>query len=299
MLTYKYDNNDRIKQLATPKSSKRSWLTSYDSRVLWGNQESIRPMSRSATRHQASDRTIRLSTPKRDHKTEHWANVDFLNYQARSERAVSAPSKTRIIQMSTPKPLHPKFVPNKDINDLGQVNENGGPECPRSSPRPRTSRLAMSRRHHKMWTNNSQMRPVSSSAMKHEVSQRTNQISRHLERKSYSFRDTNHFQSSPPEMSITKVSVSARRHKPSARTLKLSESKKYHDGYRGNRSPLWEIPGNVKNTNASKRTVELSVPFVRKEKDEFNPEAFIVKPLALKAVCSDRISKLAEPTKRK
>ena len=52
-----------------------------------------------------------------------------------------------------------------------------------------------------------QMRPVSSSAMKHEASQRTNQISRHLERKSYSFRDTNQFQSSPPEMSITKVDV--------------------------------------------------------------------------------------------
>ena len=47
----------------------------------------------------------------------------------------------------------------RDINDLGQVDENSEPECPRHSvqPRPRTSRLAMSRRHHKMWVNNSQV----------------------------------------------------------------------------------------------------------------------------------------------
>ena len=49
------------------------------------------------------------------------------------------------------------FYTFRDVNDLGQVNENDGPECPRPSPRPRTSRLAMSRRHHKMWTNNSQV----------------------------------------------------------------------------------------------------------------------------------------------
>jgi len=150
-----------------------------------------------------------------------------------------------------------------------------------------------------MWVNNSQIRPVSSSAMKHEASSRTNHISRHLERKSYNFRDKNHILTSPPEISITKVSVSARSHKPSERTKKLSEAKRLTDGYHGNRSPTWEITRDMKNAQTSKRTVELSVPSVRREKDDFNPDAFIVKPLALKAVCSDRISKLAEPTKRK
>ena len=80
----------------------------------------------------------------------------------------------------------------------------------------------------------------------------------------------------------------------------LAKPKPVPEGYQYERPVRWDISSSAKRAVASARMAELSTPIVRQTMDNvlYDPNAFNVKPEALKAYCSARTEELAQPLKR-
>lgn len=109
---------------------------------------------------------------------------------------------------------------------------------------------------------------------------------------------------------VMQVSMGARKAAASPRTLELARFKPLYDGYQlnydqgagYNKLPrlIRPVTKNARHAVPSSRIKELSIPIIRQSMDlvQFDPEAFIIKPTALKAYCSARVAELAAPIVR-
>lgn len=88
---------------------------------------------------------------------------------------------------------------------------------------------------------------------------------------------------------------------PSSRVVEIAQPKSNVDGFVLNLvEPVWPITRSARNAVASDRVSQLANPVVRPSMDHvlFNPKAFQVNELALKATCSARTAELAMPIVR-
>ncbi|XP_039510927.1 testicular haploid expressed gene protein-like isoform X2 [Pimephales promelas] len=110
---------DRISFLAQPKKSKTVWATTPWT-LTWGNQESIRPLSRSALRAVPSPRITALAQHKRDFSLqtqlssphsllcEHDCPIWHVSPSVRNVMV-----SPRILRLANPKPNHPNFTSDR------------------------------------------------------------------------------------------------------------------------------------------------------------------------------------------
>lgn len=86
----------------------------------------------------------------------------------------------------------------------------------------------------------------------------------------------------------------------STRCLELARPKGVVDGYQLPRDVEWTVPKAAKRAVTTTRIEELAKPLIRASMDhvQFNPDAFLVKPFALKGSFPSRIDRLAKPIER-
>ncbi|XP_055956007.1 testicular haploid expressed gene protein-like [Patella vulgata] len=96
------------------------------------------------------------------------------------------------------------------------------------------------------------------------------------------------------------VSESAKNAAASTRSMELARPKGLVEGYLPHKETLWPVTRAARRATATNRLNELSQPTVRNSMDhlQFNPEAFIVKPTALKGTCPRRVDELSQPIQR-
>ena len=96
------------------------------------------------------------------------------------------------------------------------------------------------------------------------------------------------------------VSDNAKNATASARCVELSRPKGVVDGYQLPREVEWPVSRAAKRAASTGRMEELARPIVRATMDhvQFNPDAFYVKPLALKGAFPTRVHELATPINR-
>ncbi|KAM9143842.1 sperm microtubule associated protein 2-like [Pangshura tecta] len=103
-----------------------------------------------------------------------------------------------------------------------------------------------------------------------------------------------------PESMICPVSRSAQQAVASVRTLDLAKAKLVSPEYLPARDTEWPVTKAAKHAVTTPRIEELSQPCKRLTVNlaQFDPDAFLVKESAKKAVCSSRLQKLARPIER-
>uniref|UniRef100_A0A8C2YLV1 Uncharacterized protein n=1 Tax=Chinchilla lanigera TaxID=34839 RepID=A0A8C2YLV1_CHILA len=102
------------------------------------------------------------------------------------------------------------------------------------------------------------------------------------------------------EMPIRPVTPAALSATPSPRVTALAKSKPLHQDYLPAREAQWPVSHAATHSKASPRIQELANPSSRGPMHIvfYDPDVFKVKPAALKAQCSARVQKLAEPVER-
>lgn len=97
-----------------------------------------------------------------------------------------------------------------------------------------------------------------------------------------------------------KVSKSAQNASATSRCLELARPKNVVDGYQLPRDEQWRVSRAAQRASVTGRVDELAKPIVRATMDhvQFNPDAFLVKPLALKGSFPSRVEQLAKPIER-
>ncbi|KAK6493371.1 testicular haploid expressed gene protein-like, partial [Huso huso] len=109
-----------------------------------------------------------------------------------------------------------------------------------------------------------------------------------------------YFDRGQPEQPIRPVSKPACKALATSRIQQLAKHKEIPSNYLPERGVMWAITSTVRNSSASPRTVELAKPIMRQPMDmlQYDTEAFKVKALAKKSMCTQRIKELAEPIHR-
>ena len=99
---------------------------------------------------------------------------------------------------------------------------------------------------------------------------------------------------------VSQVSGAAKKSGPSPRCMELSEPKGIPEGYLLARNDVCHVSRSAVKAKCTERLEKLAQPNVRATMDnvQFDPNAFLVKENALKALCSARTEELARPTYR-
>ena len=104
----------------------------------------------------------------------------------------------------------------------------------------------------------------------------------------------------PCPFSLHQVSENALNAVASPRCTELARAKSLADGFQHAREIQWAVTKAARRATASGRLNDLATPIQRVNMNvlQFNPDAFQVKPLALKAQLSSRMAELAMPINR-
>ncbi|XP_026136072.1 testicular haploid expressed gene protein-like isoform X2 [Carassius auratus] len=233
---------DRISYLAQPKKSKTIWATTPWI-LTWGNQESIRPLSRSALQAIPSPRIKALAQPKKDF---------CLQIQLRKEEEeerwmkISRPSShavqyENLVRLSTPKTRG---------RSAQEVNSPHSLLCEHDCPiwhvspslrdtvvSPRILQMSIPKTHHPDFTSNRQnvQTFISYAAQTAKMTSRLEQLSLPKLRKNRHFYDPGQ-----PESPIRTVSRGARIATASARIQALSTPKALSKDYIPPREATWQ-----------------------------------------------------------
>ncbi|XP_071413198.1 sperm microtubule associated protein 2-like [Pithys albifrons albifrons] len=260
-------------------------------RLVWGNQETIWPLSWGAMTTQPSSRIISLSKPKED----------FSKHQHSCRAVIGGrpplvkfgfPSE-RLLKLSEPRKHHPAFL---------QQRARDSPEWPVSlaaltyDASPRICELARPKPLHRDFMLPREVpTQVSTSAALARASLRLERLAEPCIRQV-----TCCYKHSNPESLIHPVSKAAQKAIVSPRIIELAKPKKIHSGYVPPRDPEWPVSKAAKHAVATPRTVELAQPGTRPPMGLtlFNLDAFRVKETAMKATCSHRIRELSCPVQR-
>uniref|UniRef100_A0A8D1RBI5 Theg spermatid protein like n=1 Tax=Sus scrofa TaxID=9823 RepID=A0A8D1RBI5_PIG len=285
-LTWGSFSRKRIQDLSRPK---KQW-GAPDRKLLWGNQDPIRPVSRGALKAQLTERLDNLAQPK---------EVSHRHVPDRAHYFYSCGRESVIWEIPPPALL---CRPSKRIQKLAEPNRfKTGYLINRESlqisgPSPRILRLSVAK-----GTNPNYVPPksietkISTSALNAVATPRIVDLAQpRIKIEGLCFeRESN-------EMPIRPVSRAALLASASPRTLALARARPPHRDYLLPRDVHWPVSRAALHSKISPRIQELANPNTRSPMHiiYYDPEVFKVKPAALKTRCSPRIQELAEPLRR-
>ncbi|XP_075276233.1 sperm microtubule associated protein 2-like isoform X1 [Opisthocomus hoazin] len=288
-------SRNRIRELAEPKKA----AYANDPRLVWGNQETIWPLSRRAAAARLSPRIVALAKPKQDFGN-HQCRSLFLYSCGRESTIWERPlledfgfPSDRLLKLSEPKKYQAAYLQQRPLQS---------PEWPVSPAAlsyrasPRILELARPTGLHPEFLLPREVPTrVANIAALARAPSRLQRLAEPRVRKV-----TCCYEHSFPEAVIRPVSKLALEAVASPRTLELARAKRLHPDFVPLRDAKWPVTRAAKHTVATPRLVELAQPCKRCLMDSalFNPDAFTVKETALKATCSARIQDLARPVKR-
>ncbi|XP_075276234.1 sperm microtubule associated protein 2-like isoform X2 [Opisthocomus hoazin] len=268
-------------------------------RLVWGNQETIWPLSRRAAAARLSPRIVALAKPKQDFGN-HQCRSLFLYSCGRESTIWERPlledfgfPSDRLLKLSEPKKYQAAYLQQRPLQS---------PEWPVSPAAlsyrasPRILELARPTGLHPEFLLPREVPTrVANIAALARAPSRLQRLAEPRVRKV-----TCCYEHSFPEAVIRPVSKLALEAVASPRTLELARAKRLHPDFVPLRDAKWPVTRAAKHTVATPRLVELAQPCKRCLMDSalFNPDAFTVKETALKATCSARIQDLARPVKR-
>uniref|UniRef100_A0A8D1REG2 Theg spermatid protein like n=1 Tax=Sus scrofa TaxID=9823 RepID=A0A8D1REG2_PIG len=293
-LTWGSFSRKRIQDLSRPK---KQW-GAPDRKLLWGNQDPIRPVSRGALKAQLTERLDNLAQPKEvSHR--HVPDRAHYFYSCGRESVIweipppallCRPSK-RIQKLAEPNRFKTGYLINRPFSDY-LTRES----LQISGPSPRILRLSVAK-----GTNPNYVPPksietkISTSALNAVATPRIVDLAQpRIKIEGLCFeRESN-------EMPIRPVSRAALLASASPRTLALARARPPHRDYLLPRDVHWPVSRAALHSKISPRIQELANPNTRSPMHiiYYDPEVFKVKPAALKTRCSPRIQELAEPLRR-
>ncbi|KAH0628516.1 hypothetical protein JD844_009817, partial [Phrynosoma platyrhinos] len=256
-------------------------------RLVWGNQETIWPLSSCALTSQPSSRIVALAKPK--------AKLDGA-HQRRLVFSLPLFSSLKIIV---------ELSVSLFVYSCGRESEiwHRPPNLYSIMPSKRILQLAEPRQHLDIYLTQSYCLSccaivethVSKAAKKASASLRTEHLAQPVV-KTYPISYDNRCVEAP----IRKVNPAALQAVASPRITELAKAKALSAQCAPDRSPMWPVSAAAKHAVATPRLEELSQPPKRAPTHfvQFDPEAFTVKEAAKKAFCSERLKELAQPINR-
>ncbi|PIK48825.1 putative testicular haploid expressed protein-like isoform X2 [Apostichopus japonicus] len=292
---------ERCIYLAEPKTNKTIWLTSVGPKLVWGNQETMWPISPAALEAESSKRVEELSVPKKNFRHTLDGNERIHVFSCGrnsviwdvSPLAMKTEPSDRIVSLAQTKSLPPLYQEDRAKHSFSCGRESPvwtvSDAAQKAKEKDRLEQLARPKTPHRDYELPRQVESlVSDNAKKGRASARVEQLARPKSRPHGPFRE--------PKWP---VSPTAKQATASTRQIELSKPKGVADGFLPARSTLWEVRKSALRAHATSRTHELSKPIERATMDhvQFNPDAFIVSE-AEKARCPPRIEELSQPLNR-
>ncbi|XDB51411.1 PREDICTED: testicular haploid expressed gene protein-like [Capra hircus] len=281
----------RIQDLSRPK---KQW-GAPDRKLFWGNQDPIRPVSRSAMKAQMTQRLESLAQPKEvshryvPNRVQYYYSCgrESVIWEIPSPALFCHPSK-RIQKLAQPNRFKRGYLTDRPFSDY-LIRDS----LQFSDPSPRILRLSVAKA-----TNPNYVPPKSietkilSSTLTAIAAPRIVDLA-HPRIKIEGLC----FERERSEKPIRPISHAALLAHPSPRIVALAKAKPLHKDYLPPRDALWPVSYAAIHSKISPRIQELANPNTRTPMHivYYDPEVFKVKPAALKTQCSPRIQELAEP----
>lgn len=293
---------ERLLQLSQPKEPKTEWYTSVGPHLRWGTQEMIWPIKKETLERGSTERLDLLALPKVNFMKGDKVNRSQFFYSCGRSSVIwrvqnegkESGASGRLEVLAEPKRTHKEFKDDRPLfkYSCGRPSPILGvdPKAASAGERPYVNQLAKHKTPHKDFKPERPIQtPISHAAMKAEASERIMSLSTPKPRDDGPFRE--------PKWG---VSTSAKNATATSRCLELARPKGAVDEYKLPRDEQWQVTRAAKRAASSSRIEELSKPIVRATMDhvQFNPDAFLVKPLALKGSFPDRIQQLSRPIER-
>jgi len=292
---------ERLKYLAKHKEPHVEWWTCVGPTQTWGTQESMWPLSSAAKAATATPRLEDLATPKKNFQTGVYVGRPQWQYSCGRASALglvepaakSASASERVTQLAQHK-TYSRHTPGRAefLFSCGRQSPiwSVAEGAKTAEERPHTTDLAQHKRPHRDFAGEKDLPwPVSDAAQQAKATPRLEQLSTPKVRPEGPFREPG-----------WPVSGNALNGSATTRCVELSRAKGLTDGFQHAREIQWPVSKAARRTNASGRLIELAAPIQRVNMNvlQFNPDAFQVKPRALKAAVSSRVTELAQPINR-
>ncbi|KAI2657143.1 hypothetical protein H4Q32_021227 [Labeo rohita] len=225
---------DRISFLAQPKTSKTVWATTPWI-LTWGNQESIRPLSRSALQAVPSPRIKALAQPKKDFSFQIQLRRIF-SRMSDVPSAIFLQERGRGGGEEKDEDL-PPFLSCSAVREHCPASDSQNSRKKHPGSEVRVLQLANPKTNHPNFTSNRQnvQTFISYAAQTAKMTSRLEQLSLPKLRKNRHFYDPGR-----PESPIRTVSRGARNATASARLQALSTPKALSKDYIPPREPIWQ-----------------------------------------------------------
>ncbi|XP_041368423.1 testicular haploid expressed gene protein-like isoform X2 [Gigantopelta aegis] len=294
---------NRLSTLAEPKKPKIEWWTNVGPYVMWGTQDMLTQVPESAKHAIATERLEALSVPKRDFQNEsekfhcslflYSCGRPSVIWQVSPKAKVTSPTE-RLEQLAKAKGVSEDYKENNKqfLYSCGRASsvwlvDEAAKKCPE---RERTEQLAAPKGTHQNFQLLRDVHTiVAPAALKTKPTERLETLASPKQRPEGPFRE--------PTWSVTQAAKNA---SASARCMELARPKGVVDGYLMARDVEWPVSRAAKRAATTDRIEEIAKPIMRTAMGlvQFNPDAFMVPPSALKCIPSKRIEELAMPIQR-
>ncbi|CAL1530976.1 unnamed protein product [Lymnaea stagnalis] len=267
----------------------------------WGNQEPIWPINRAAISATPSPRVNELASPKKNFQSDARVSRPLWQYSCgRSsvlcnvdENALKATASARVDELARHKTF-PQHTSNRHeyMFSCGRSSPiwEVSPSTLKSGASPRVELLAV----HKSYPPEFQPEKtlpweVSEAAKRNKPTERIETLSSPKLKPEGPFRD--------PKWPVSEVALNS---VASQRCMELARAKSLADGFQPAKEIQWPVSRAALQASATERLNALAHPMQRTDMKilQYNPEAFKVKPQALKGQISARINELAQPINR-
>ncbi|XP_074087682.1 sperm microtubule associated protein 2-like [Macrotis lagotis] len=290
------DTRNFVKELSRPKMIWRL----PDRKLVWGNQDPIKPLPLSALDAKLTRRFDRLAEPKKVSILHVPNRPEYHNSWGRGSTIWKLPTKSffnypssRIEALAEPKRVWNNYSHCRPYSSLEwQVKDPS--LIPEASVR--IVQLSMAKATHPDFVAPKQVETkISSAALHARPSSRVISLSEPKVK-----RDTLYFERGENDLPIRPVSIAAMSAKPSPRTQFLAKAKTVHDDYLPMRPVQQPVSRSALKYVPSPRIEVLATPNPRTPLivNSSNLDVFKVKDAAKVAICSPRLAKLAEPIRR-
>ncbi|XP_072476940.1 sperm microtubule associated protein 2-like isoform X1 [Notamacropus eugenii] len=268
-------------------------------KLVWGNQDPIKPLSWNALNAKLTKRFERLAEPKIS-KLHIPNRPEYYNSWGRGSVIWKLPPKSffsypspRIENLAEPKRLQEEYVRKRPYSSP-EWHVKDPSLIPEASVR--IVQLSVAKSAHPDFVAPKQVETqITPAALHANPSLRVISLSEPKVKK-----ETLYFERGRNDLPIRPVSSAAMAAQPSSRTQFLAKAKAVHGDYLPVRPVQWPVPRAALKCVPSPRIEVLSTPSARTplSVNAINLDAFKVKDAAKVAICSPRIAKLAEPIKR-
>ncbi|XP_036620939.1 testicular haploid expressed gene protein-like [Trichosurus vulpecula] len=290
--------NDRCptRDLSRPKKVWRA----PDRKLVWGNQDTIKPLSLNALNAKLTKRLERLADPKKISKLHIPNRPEYHNSWGLGSIIWKLPTKSffnypsrRIENLAEPKQLQEEYLRKRPYSSP-EWHVKDPSLIPEASVR--IVQLSVAKSTHPDFVAPKQVgTQITPAALHANPSLRVISLSEPKVKT-----ETLYFERGRNDLPIRPVSTAAMAAQPSPRTVFLAKAKTVHGDYLPMRPLQQPVSRAALNYVPSPRIEALATPNSRTPLtvNAINLDAFKVKDAAKVAVCSPRIAKLAEPIKR-